>query len=83
MHPVPRGIPIMPTATEVSTEINRARRYLEECSHTLDGSKAILKQLGYSDSEIGGICQWFELNGGYCDCEVVMNVVMRDRKEYQ
>lgn len=50
---------------------------LEECNHTLDGSKAILKQLGYSDSEISEICQWFELNGGYCDCEVVMNVVMR------
>ena len=31
MHPVPRGIPIMPTATEVSTEINRARQYLERC----------------------------------------------------
>jgi hypothetical protein len=25
---------------------------LEECNHTLDGSKAILKQLGYSDSEV-------------------------------
>jgi len=31
MHPVPRGIPIMPTATEVSAEINRVRRYLAEC----------------------------------------------------
>ncbi len=29
MHPVPRGIPILPTATEVSAEINRARGYLE------------------------------------------------------
>ena len=31
---------------------------LGECSHTLDGSKAILKKLGYSDIEIGEICQW-------------------------
>jgi sugar phosphate isomerase/epimerase len=31
MHAVPRGIPIMPTATEVSTEINRAKQYLEKC----------------------------------------------------
>jgi sugar phosphate isomerase/epimerase len=30
MHPVPRGIPIMPTLEEVTAEINRARRYLEE-----------------------------------------------------
>ncbi|MDD4871150.1 MAG: sugar phosphate isomerase/epimerase [Kiritimatiellae bacterium] len=29
MHPTPRGIPILPTATEVTQEINRARQYLE------------------------------------------------------
>lgn len=31
MHPVPRGIPIHPTAAEVTAEINRARDYLTEC----------------------------------------------------
>ena len=31
MHPVPRGIPILPTAAEVTAEINRARKYLETC----------------------------------------------------
>ncbi len=31
MHPVPRGIPILPTAAEVTAEINRSRRYLEAC----------------------------------------------------
>ncbi len=31
MHPVPRGIPILPTASECTTEINRARAYLEKC----------------------------------------------------
>ncbi|MBW8040947.1 MAG: sugar phosphate isomerase/epimerase [Planctomycetes bacterium] len=31
MHPVPRGIPIMPTTAEVTAEINRARDYLERC----------------------------------------------------
>jgi sugar phosphate isomerase/epimerase len=29
MHPVPRGIPILPTAEETTTEINRSRSYLE------------------------------------------------------
>ncbi len=29
MHPVPRGIPILPTAAEVTAEINRAREYVE------------------------------------------------------
>ncbi len=31
MHPVPRGIPILETAAEVSAEINRARDYLSRC----------------------------------------------------
>lgn len=29
MHPVPRGIPILPTARETTAEINRGRSYLE------------------------------------------------------
>jgi sugar phosphate isomerase/epimerase len=29
MHPVPRGIPILPTAKEVTDEVNRSRQYLE------------------------------------------------------
>lgn len=31
MHPVPRGIPILETAAEVTAEINRSRKYLTEC----------------------------------------------------
>ncbi|MDP6034988.1 MAG: TIM barrel protein, partial [Verrucomicrobiota bacterium] len=31
MHPVPRGIPILPTASGCTTEINRARTYLKKC----------------------------------------------------
>ncbi len=31
MHPVPRGIPILQTAPQVTAEINRSRLYLEAC----------------------------------------------------
>ncbi len=31
MHPVPRGIPILPTAIEVTAAMNRSREYLEDC----------------------------------------------------
>jgi sugar phosphate isomerase/epimerase len=31
MHPVPRGIPILETAADVTAEINRARNYLDGC----------------------------------------------------
>lgn len=34
MHPVPRGIPILPTAPEVTAQINLARNYLERCLST-------------------------------------------------
>lgn len=35
MHPVPRGIPILETADEVTREINRSRDYLAECILTI------------------------------------------------
>ncbi len=35
MHPTPRGIPILPTAPEVTAEINRSRAYLEKCLASL------------------------------------------------
>lgn len=31
MHPVPRGIPILPTVQETTDEINRGRNYLDAC----------------------------------------------------
>lgn len=31
MHPVPRGIPILPSSQAVTEEINRSRRYLTQC----------------------------------------------------
>lgn len=31
MHPVPRGIPMLPTAKEISSAINQSRDYLEGC----------------------------------------------------
>lgn len=35
MHPVPRGRPILETAEEVTSEINRSREYLAECLRTI------------------------------------------------
>ena len=31
MHPVPRGIPILPTAPEITAAINKSREYVENC----------------------------------------------------
>jgi sugar phosphate isomerase/epimerase len=35
MHPVPRGIPILPTAAEVTAELGRARAYLDDLAADL------------------------------------------------
>ena len=31
MHPTPRGMPILPTASEITAAINRSRAYVEDC----------------------------------------------------
>lgn len=31
MHPTPRGVPVLPTANEITGLINTSRRYLEDC----------------------------------------------------
>jgi sugar phosphate isomerase/epimerase len=38
MHPVPRGIPILPTVPEITGAINRSRTYLQQC---LDATAAL------------------------------------------
>jgi len=40
MHPVPRGIPILPTAAEVTAEIARSHRYLRKCLARTQGNPA-------------------------------------------
>ena len=37
MHPTPRGIPILPTAAEITAAINRARSYVEKCRQAVAG----------------------------------------------
>ena len=37
MHPVPRGIPILPTAAEVTAAVNRSREYLDACLAAVNG----------------------------------------------
>lgn len=37
MHPTPRGIPILPTAGEITAAINRSRDYIEKCRREVAG----------------------------------------------
>jgi len=31
MHPVPRGVPILPNASEITAAVNKSRRYIDKC----------------------------------------------------
>jgi sugar phosphate isomerase/epimerase len=37
MHPTPRGIPILPTVTEITAAINQSRDYIERCRREVVG----------------------------------------------
>ena len=44
----------------------------DECDHSLTMTKEFLKEKGIEN--IDKVVEWLSDNGGYCDCEVLMNV---------
>lgn len=45
------------------------------CSaHTRDRAAAILRDMGANDHDLLATLDYFDANGGYCDCEIVLNV---------
>ena len=45
------------------------------CSaHTRDQAAAILRNMGASDSDLLATLDYFDEHGGYCDCEILLNV---------
>ena len=44
----------------------------DECDHSLTMTTEFLKEKGVEN--IGKVVEWLNDNGGYCDCEVLMNV---------
>jgi hypothetical protein len=48
-----------------------------KCDHTFKGSEKILRDIGYSDSEIEVIFEWFKEESAFCDCEVYWNIAMK------
>jgi len=45
------------------------------CSgHTRDQSSAILRDMGATDADLLATLDYFDEHGGYCDCEILLNV---------
>jgi len=48
------------------------------CSaHTRDQASAILRDMGATDDELLAALDYFDGHGGYCDCEIVLNIDAR------
>jgi hypothetical protein len=45
-----------------------------ECRHNFDGARKVMREMG--NINIPRTLQYFEENGGYCDCEIIYNVVI-------
>ncbi len=44
------------------------------CDHTTRNARAILEDLAnIAPVDIQGTLDWFESQGGYCDCEIILN----------
>jgi Protein of unknown function (DUF2695) len=43
------------------------------CDHDLRSSECVLLEMGLNANAVAATLSWCEDNGGYCDCEVVLN----------
>jgi len=43
------------------------------CDHTTHKAEAIAKELGLNESQEVQFLDWCSHNGGFCDCEIVLN----------
>jgi hypothetical protein len=66
----PEDLP--PTMEEVAQLFAQEKN----CSHTLDHSLRILKEMGLSEVQCEACREYFPWHGGRCDCEVSLNEVM-------
>jgi hypothetical protein len=51
----------------------------KQCQGKYEISESILRSLGFDDEERGEIFQVLQSKGGFCDCEILYNVVETNR----
>jgi Protein of unknown function (DUF2695) len=47
----------------------------EHCQGSYETSEPLLRSLGFDDEELTDIFQVLQSKGGFCDCEILYNVV--------
>jgi hypothetical protein len=45
-----------------------------DCDHSRDKAVAILRDMGADDEDVATTLTYFDERGGYCDCEILLNV---------
>lgn len=51
---------------------------VNSCDNELTQTCRILSLMEFDSNKIEEILQFFKNNGGYCDCEVILNVICAD-----
>jgi len=46
---------------------------VSDCKHTFDSTRQVLAEMGV-DVNVEATIKYFELKGGFCDCEVLLNL---------
>jgi hypothetical protein len=70
-HPHAPNLPIFPEAFISRFDALSAELEYRACDHTLEKSMTWLAVHGY---DVLAVTQWLKRRGGYCDCEVLLNV---------
>ncbi len=68
---LPNSIPMSPADLQALFD-HLTRDGVPECDHTLREAQAFLKKRKLKDEPI---VAWLQQHGGYCDCEVTLNVI--------
>ena len=58
----------------VNTRVEPGGSVTWDCSNNFRGSAVVLARMGLTAREIEETFQYFVRHGGYCDCEVLLNV---------
>lgn len=48
--------------------------HLKPCDHTHNATERALESFGFTPEEVAASLEYFKRKGGFCDCEILMNV---------
>jgi hypothetical protein len=63
-----------PDGVDVQGDPNHIESLTWRCDHTHAAARRVMKTMGFTRSQIDEAIFCFEEEGGFCDCEILLNV---------